>query len=315
MPHRKGTTIFSDRLLTRATGSDSMNAATRQKALGYTAALTTVCIWGSWLVLTRLGVTTTLTAADTAFLRFAIATALLTPLVLMKGGVNFKELGFKRFCLLTITGGGAFLFIVSIGMRFAPMADVAAMLPGAMPIFVTLFSIIFLKERIGFGKTLALMTITGGVLVFAWEGLANAGDGRWLGHVLLLTGSALWAVFTLLLRGAALTAVQAAFVVNLGSLVFAPLFFWWSGSNLLNAPINDILVQGIAQGVMSGVIAMITYAAAVRLVGSAAALFAALVPGIATLVGIPVLGETPGSFELAAIGIICIGLAWSAKAK
>ncbi len=299
---------------------------TRRVLLGSVAALVTILIWGSWLNITRMGVTSSLTPGDTAILRFVIASLVLVPVIYAQtlfgrtifgegDGFDFRALGWRRGILLTVTGGALFITVVSIGMKYAPIADVGAMLPGSMPMFVALFGVLFFGQKIGPAKGAAFAIIVGGVLVFAWEGVSQAGDGRWRGHLLLLTGAASWAVFTHALRSANLTAIKTAFLINIGSIPFLPLLFWQSGSTLLTAPYQDIILQGVFQGVISGVIAMITYTAAIRLIGPSASLFAALTPGIAMLIGIPLLGEQPEVIEVLAIVAICFGLAWSAKAK
>ena len=67
--------------------------------------------------------------------------------------------------------------------------------------------------------------------------------------------------------------------------------------------------QYLLQGVVSGLIALTTYGMAVeRLGASAAAAFAALVPVLVTLLGIPVLGEVPDLATIVSAAFVCIGV-------
>src|SRR4051794_7662073 len=52
---------------------------------GATYGLMAVCIWAAFIVVSRLGVTTTLTPWDVAAIRFSVAGSLLLPIVIRQG--------------------------------------------------------------------------------------------------------------------------------------------------------------------------------------------------------------------------------------
>ena len=63
------------------------------------------------------------------------------------------------------------------------------------------------------------------------------------------------------------------------------------------------------QGVFSGVLAVVAFAAAVSILGaSRAAVFPALVPGAGILVGIPLTGEWPSPLQWAGVVLVTVGL-------
>ena len=76
---------------------------------------------------------------------------------------------------------------------------------------------------------------------------------------------------------------------------------------------TDPLILGgqvLSQGVLSGVVALICYGAAVaRLGASRAAVFSALAPALAALIAIPVLGEIPTVLTVVGIGLAVVGVA------
>jgi drug/metabolite transporter (DMT)-like permease len=278
-------------------------------ALGIATGLLTAALWGSWVVITRFGVTTSLTPYDVAFLRYALASLVLAPL-LLRHGLGFKELGLGG-SLMLVTGAGAPFFIVSAtGMRFAPAADIGALLPGAMPLFVALFSAVWLRERFTPPRLLGLGLIVLGILGVGGWALVASGNGAWRGHALFLCGAALWAGYTLVLRRAGLGAWHAAALVNLYSLVgFAPIYGLALAPRLATAPLADVAVQAVVQSVLSGIVGLWAYAQSVRRLGpSRAAAFSALTPVFAVLIAIPVLGEIPDLVTVLAIVAVCVGV-------
>ena len=66
---------------------------------------------------------------------------------------------------------------------------------------------------------------------------------------------------------------------------------------------------------LSGILALVSYGASVRLLGSSrAAIFSALAPALAALIAIPVLGEIPSGLTVAGIVLVVIGVALASGA-
>ena len=79
--------------------------------------------------------------------------------------------------------------------------------------------------------------------------------------------------------------------------------------HLLALPLGDILLQGATQGLLSGTLSTIAYNWIVILLGAGrAVLFPALVPGLAILFGIPILGELPTLVQLLGLAAAMTGL-------
>jgi drug/metabolite transporter (DMT)-like permease len=288
-------------------------SADRMRWLGVAAALATVSIWAGWIALTRKGVTTTLAPVDVALLRYAVPSLVLLP-VLWRIRPALAQAGARRSLLMIFGSGAPFFLVCSTGMALAPAADIGALLPGTMPLFVALLGWLALRERIGTARLLGFGLILAGVLAAAIGGLGHA--EAWRGYPLLLAAASMWACYTLAFRKAGINAWQAAAIVNAGSVVLLlPMLFLSGSSRLLDAPTADLLLQGFVQGVMSGLLAMTCYGAAVRRLGASnAAAFAALAPGLAALLGVPLLGEIPSGASIAAILIVGVGVALASGA-
>lgn len=286
------------------------SVALRNLLLGLGAGLATALIWGGWVVTTRLGVTTSLAPADVCFLRYLIPALVLAP-VLRRRGLAWDRLGLGGSLLLAAGAGAPFFLVSSAGMRFAPAAHVGALLPDTMPLFVALFSVLFLGEQLGRRRLAGFALILLGVAAIGGIGLiTDAASGAWRGHLLFLTAAAMWAGFTLALRRAGLDAWHAAALVSSYSLVgFAPIYLLALEPRLLVVPWPEVALQAGIQGVLSGLVGLATYGIAVaRLGASRAAAIGALTPVIATLIAIPVLGEIPNLPTVIGIAGVSLGV-------
>src|SRR5690606_10360823 len=88
----------------------------------------------------------------------------------------------------------------------------------------------------------------------------------------------------------------------------------WNLTRLSQASTNEIVFQFVYQGVFMSGVALFTYNRAVAVLGSgAASAMMALVPVLATLLAVPVLGEVPSALGIAAIIIISLGVVIAAR--
>ncbi len=92
-------------------------------------------------------------------------------------------------------------------------------------------------------------------------------------------------------------------------IMLLPIWLVVGKTGFFDASWVEILSQFLLQGVVSGLIALTTYGMAVeRLGASVAAAFAALVPVLVTLLGIPVLGEIPDVPTVLSAACVCVGV-------
>lgn len=276
-------------------------------AAGVAAALLTVSIWAGWIVATRHSVSTGLGPVDLGLLRFGVPALVLAPAWLRVGplprGVPRRVLG------LMVAGSGApFLLIGSYGMGFAPASHAGALMPGTMPLWAGLVGWALLGERIGAGRAGGYGLIAAGVTVLGSVEFADGG-GAWRGHLLFVLSAALWAAYTHAFRRSGLTAFQAAGVVAVWSLAIHVALAAAVGTDLLSLPPGTVAVQTLVQGGLSGLVAIVAYGIAVRRLGATpAAAFSALVPALAALGGMVLLGEVPGPAEGAAALAVGLGV-------
>jgi drug/metabolite transporter (DMT)-like permease len=205
--------------------------------------------------------------------------------------------------------------LVSLGLALTSAAQAAAFAPTLMPLFAGVFAWAFLRERQGQVRWLGYAAILTGLVCLVIAGIAADGAPNPVGLAALATAAAAWAVYTLLFRRSKLQPIQAAALICIWSAVlFIPVYIWLGLSRLSLASPAEIAFQALYQGLLMSVIAVVTYNRAVSLLGSSAATaIIALLPAVASLFAVPVLGETPSPMECVAIAIITFGVLLASK--
>ena len=277
-----------------------------------------ISIWVGWILLTRYGVTTTLSPYDITALRFTCAGLLLLPIVI-RNGLGIHKIGFKTWAVICIGAGVPYVMIASTGLKFAPAAQAGALIPGTMPLWAALLAMYFLKEKISGIRKLGLALIPVGIIIFVGVGLTHFETGYWRGHLLFIAAAICWASFTVAMRRASATgfnALQAAAVVSVVSaIIYLPIYVLWLPHRIAEAPLDAVLIQTIYQGIFVSIISLFSYARAVSILGaSLGASFASLVPVLAMLAAIPLLGEIPKPTDYLGIAAITIGVFLSSGA-
>jgi drug/metabolite transporter (DMT)-like permease len=281
----------------------------RNLYLGIGAGLLVVLCWAGWAVATRFAVTTHLRPVDVAFLRYLLASAILSP-VLFRHGLGIRQWGVRRIAVLVCGAGLPFALISATGMRFAPASDVGVVMIGTMPVFVAVLSAWLGRERFDAMRVIGFIAVVVGAGGIAAHGLFNVHSGAWRGHILFLVGAALFASYTVTFRRSGMSPWQAAAIINVGSLLLlAPVYVLVFGADLFAAPAAEVITQAAVQGVVAAIVALFFFGEAVRRLGaSRAAVLGSLTPVVATLLGIPLLGEFPGRWTWAALILVSVGV-------
>ena len=277
-----------------------------------------ISVWVGWILLTRYGVTTSLSPYDITALRFACAGLLLAPIV-MRDGLGIRKVGIKIWLVICIGAGVPYVMIASSGLQFAPAAHAGALIPGTMPLWAALLAMFFLKEKISGVRKLGLALIPVGIVIFVGAGLTHFETGYWRGHLLFITAAMCWASFTVAMRKAShvgFSALHAAAVVSVVSaVIYLPIYALWLPHRIADAPLSAIAIQTLYQGIFVSIISLFAYARAVAILGaSLGASFASLVPVLAMLAAIPLLGEIPKPSDYLGIAAVTIGVFLSSGA-
>jgi drug/metabolite transporter (DMT)-like permease len=278
-------------------------------ARGALYGLSAVCIWAGFIVVSRLGVRTSLTPWDVAAIRFCVAGVLLSPYLARKG-LALDRLGWIGVTAVVAGCGAPMVLLVNAGLVFAPAAHGGALFPGVMPLMVSILAAIVLGEAFTPRKTAGLIVIVLGAAGIVWASGGTIGTRQNIGHLLFLCAGLAWACYTVAMRRARLEGLHAAAIAAVVSLVlYVPVYAIITRASLFDAPIFDVALQAVVQGILTAIVALVLYGRMVALLGATAgAAFVALTPATTALLGIPVLGEWPTAIDWIAILLISAGV-------
>ncbi len=288
--------------------------ASRQVLAGLGWAGLSVTIFSGWFVVTRFSVTRELRIWDITALRFGIGAMLLAPVVLRRGA-RLPPLAWGEGLVFCMLWGVPFVLLVALGLQLTSAAEAATIAPTLMPVFAGVLAWAVLRERQGRVRWLGYGAIVFGLMALVAAGAAAHGAPNPAGIGALAAAAAMWAVYTLLFRRSGLSPIQAAALICVWSAVlFLPVYLFLGLSRFRLASPGEIALQVIYQGGLMSGVALVTFNRAVSILGSSAATaIIALLPAIASLLAVPVLGEVPSAAQCAAIAVIVAGVCLAAK--
>lgn len=191
---------------------------------GTTLALTTAIISGFAIPLNKIFVTGLDPAVFTA-VRAIIIGFIFLVLSFMKNEINMqkiRKLPLGYLLSIGIIGGGLAFLLYFTGLKLTTVGR-AAFLHKTLPIYVTIFAFIFLRERIGKKQLYALLVMLAGTFAllsatispsFLWENPS-------FGDMLIIGATILWAVENTIAKKALLK--QSSLVVSFARMFFGSL--------------------------------------------------------------------------------------------
>ena len=263
-------------------------------------------------MLARLGIKSGLSPMDMTLLRFAPGALVMLPFVLRWGLRDMAGIGWPRALLLAAFSGPVFSLLMMTGFSHAPLTHGAVIAPACQ-----------MLSGIGLSAWLARVpvsreTLAGAACVLLGLGfmggdalLHGSGGTVWLGDLMFAAAGCSWGLFGALSRRWQVDALRVTGVaVVLSFAMFAPVYAWLGDPRgLLAAPTGFVVMQAVAHGIGAGLVAVLAYSRAVVLLGPGrAAFFGAMVPGAASLLTIPVLGEIPTALQVAGLLAVVLGL-------
>ena len=280
--------------------------------VGITCGMVVAFIWGVWPVVSALAINQSLSALDITALRLGVGGLILLPLFwkLKLGFFGLGNLSWKAAIVIVTGAGLPYVLAGTGGLEFAPAGHFGVITPSTQLMTSTIGSWLILKEKQSRTRWIAVGIILCGVFLTGWEGLQGRGDTIWIGDLLFIAAGILWAIFTLSARYWSVQTFHATALVSVWSaVVYLPVYVIFYDSGIPQAPLSEIVFQGVFQGFLTAVIALILYTQAITILGAGrSAVFPTLVPVTTVLLAIPILGEYPTSVEIIGVAIVSIGM-------
>ena len=273
--------------------------------------LLAAAIWATYSVMARLGVKAGLSPADLTLLRFAPGALLMAPLFWRWGWLDLGGIGWRRGLVLAVLAGPGFSLLFMTGFTLAPLAHGAVIAPAFQMLASLGLAAWLADQRLTRETALGTAFVVLGLACMGGDSLLHVGGQTLIGDALFALAGVCWALFGALSRRWQVDPLRVtAGVVVLSFALFAPPFLLLADlGRLASAGTGMLVLQLLAQGLGAGLVAVLAYSRAAALLGSGrAAFFAALVPGAASLLAIPVLGEVPSLLQVLGIVAVVAGL-------
>ena len=273
---------------------------------GYVACLMVMLIWVFWLLVSRVGATSSLTVYDLAAMRYGISAVVSLPFVFYFKAWN--SLPAKRALILSIVLGPVYILTVFSGFNYAPAAHGGIFMNGLMPIFTIFLAWFLLSNAIQLRKVLgaAIIILSAGFLAFSSSSFNLTQS--WLGDICFILGGLFFAIFVTLSRLWQIKTIDILFCGSvLNAVIFLPLWYLLLPTGLETAKVSMIVLQGFYQGLIPNLIGLVLIAHASRTVGAdVTAAFMAAVPGFSAILGVLLLSEKMALGDwIATLGITC----------
>jgi drug/metabolite transporter (DMT)-like permease len=304
------------------------------RALGLSAAVITVLIWSSFIVVARASAAHNLLPLDIGFLRIVGASCVLLPWGwwLMRAQrqagervgslMGLSPLPLRVTAIAGLFGSMLYAMLAYSGFFFAPAAHASVLMPGSLPLWTSLLAMVVLHDKITRARAVGLICIVLGDLLVGGASLLKAFDGGevWKGDLMFMSAAFCWACYSVMVRRHALDPVRATIAITAFSCVsFVPIYglsAWmgWVPSHLGSAPVAEMVFQAVYQGLGSVVISGITFNVMIRHFGPVrSTMITALVPGLSALGAVTFLGEPMHLNLIAGLAMVTCGILFGVR--
>ena len=281
--------------------------------IGVAAALAAIAIWAAWPVVTRYGVTGSLSPAAIGVLRFLPPVLLLAP-IWWRIGLFPKGMSWRLMLALSC-GGLPFFLGSTMGFQYAPVATAGAMLSGSIALLVAIFTFALFRARIAPVRLIGYGLIAAAALLSVIHGLVVGEKNLLLGYSLFLTSALSWAIYTVAFPLSRLSGMESAALISTWALIMILPFGAMEVVDAVRQGLyGDIALQVFQQGILSAMLSIWIYGIAITRIGAMrAAALVALNPLVSATAAYFILDELPEAPVMVALGLATAGVVLASR--
>jgi drug/metabolite transporter (DMT)-like permease len=285
----------------------------RGRTLSILLLLLTMAIWGSTYVVTKSGLDE-LPPMRFAFLRFCVASALLVPLALARGGLRAlpRPTPWGTLAVMGLTGVGLYYVFFNLGLSYTT-ASQGALVQASIPAITAALAVLWLGERLSRRRMAGIvLAVSGVLLIVARSAPDESATAPLLGNLLMFASVVVWGIYTVLAKRIADVdpIAMTATISVLGTLALLVAALVEIG----RVPIVAISAGGwlriIYLGAAASAASYLFYSRALRdLDAMQVGIFINLVPVLGVASGVVVLGETVTALAIVG-GLLVLAGVW-----
>jgi drug/metabolite transporter (DMT)-like permease len=268
-----------------------------KRTLAVLAVLATTVIWGSTFILVKM-VLAEIPPFTLALLRFALASLILLPTIYLNSAwrISLHRLEWGRLAAMAFAGVSLYFVTENLGMVYTTASSGSLVTAGA-PAVCAIFAVVFLKERLGWVRSLGIAISMVGVATIVMAGGEGSAESPnpLLGNLLICVSCLCWGFYTI--WGKDMNSRYPDMTVTAWTIALGTVFlFPFAGYEWLVQGLGAISPQGWSIVAFLGVAAsagcyVFWNYALTHLDASVTATFLNLVPVVALLLAGTVLGE------------------------
>lgn len=273
-------------------------------------------IWGAQPVVASFGYRASLDIFDLTVLRFAVSGLVMLPFFIRGGAWNAAGIGWPRALVLLLLAGPLYNMVLVGGLHWAPASHSSLIYPAFTPLFTSVLAKLMLDKRDGFPMLGLGLLLAGVVIVKAGSILqtpSSAYSQAWRGDLLFMLAALMWSFYTVLMRRWNTSPLSVVSVIQVGGLLYVPVYFYFASTGLFLHDAGAIAVQAVYQGLLVSVVSVLLFNLAVKQLGAKASMFTALMPIVGVSLAVVVLGESMTMSLLLGAMLISGGLFFSLR--
>lgn len=274
-------------------------------------------IWSGHSTATTLGLEAGLSPTDITGLRVLVAGGLLWP-YLLKRRKLVQRLGFWRCLLMICCVGVPYGFLNSAGLQFAPVSHAGVICLGLVPLASMVLARWLFGQALTLRALLSMAVMLGGLTIFATgiSGIATGTVNSWFGDLLFLICACLWALFGICAARWQVPSLLAVAITSVGSMPFVGFWLGFWPPNFSAIAFSDWVFQAFYQGILVAGVAIYAISRAGAALGAQkSALFSAIAPCGASLVGGWVLSQPVSAMQWLGITVVTVGMVLAMLSK
>lgn len=289
----------------------------RSRPLAYVSLLIAILIWGFAYVVTKSGLDA-VPPMMFALLRYAVASLLLVPLALARGGLARlpQPVPWRTLVLMAIVGVALYYVLFNLALAYTS-ASQTALIQSAFPALVAILAVLWLHERVTRQRFAGIgLAIVGVVLIVTTQD-DSAASNPLLGNALAFASVLSWSVYTILAKrisNADPIAVTAV-ISLIGTVMLVPVALLENADLSLSSIPRDGWLAIVYLGGLASAASYLLYSRALRDIdASLVGTYINLSPVIGVVSGVLVLGESLTTFAIIGGVLVLIGV-WLSSRK
>ncbi len=285
------------------------------KLPGILAAISVLFIWSGWLIVSKVGINSSLTTFDVMAIRYGISSIVALPILLYYK--PWQHMKLKRIVILTFLLGPFYTFCVFNAFNYAPASHGGIFMNGSFPALTIIIGVYFFKEFPVKLQLLGIFLILCGALLSMIDGSIIYTKESWIGDLLFFIAAIYFTFYLTLCRLWNVSLLQVVMCSSIfNGAMYIPIWFFFFKPISFDQNLANLYLQLVYQGLVPNLLGLLLLAISVRYIGpNPTAAILAGVPSMGIFLSFFLLGESIGFFGTLGLIVITPGILLVALTK